>query len=149
MTFRPSKTLACAVAAATLASALPAEAGERWRDHHRRPIAAERHGDAADLIAAGLIGLAAGAIIAGIASRPPPAPREPAWRHPQAYPRPSPDRVYFPPVPPRGMSTGAAGLYQPWSPAWYAWCGERYRSFDARAGTFIGYDGVRRFCIAG
>ncbi len=142
MTFRPGKTLACTLAAATLASALPAEAGERWRDHHRRPVPMERHADAADL-------LAAGAIIAGIASQPPPAPREPAWRHPQAYPRPSPDRVYFPPAPPRGMSTGTAGLHQPWSPAWYARCRERYRSFDARTDTFTFYDGVRRSCIAG
>lgn len=27
------------------------------------------------------------------------AHREPAWKHPQRYPRPSPDRVYLPPAP--------------------------------------------------
>jgi len=115
MPFRPEKALACALAAATLASTLPAEAGERWRGHYPRPAPAERHLDAASLIAAGLIGLAAGAILAGIAGQQTtpletaprePAPREPAWRHPHAYPRPSPDRVYFPPAPPRGATAG-------------------------------------------
>jgi hypothetical protein len=30
------------------------------------------------------------------ADQPATAHREPAWRHPQGYPRPSPDRVYAP-----------------------------------------------------
>lgn len=34
-----------------------------------------------------------------LAARPETAHREPAWRHPQTYPRPSPDRVYAPPAP--------------------------------------------------
>ena len=103
MTIRPHKALASALAAATLLSALPAEAGERWRnrDHHRHPAPVERHVNGGELLAAGLLGLAAGAIIASIANQPEPAYREPAWRHPQAYPRPSPDRTYFPPAPPQ------------------------------------------------
>lgn len=152
MTFRPHKALASTLAAATLLAALPAEAGERWRsrDHHRRPVPVERHVDGGELLAAGLLGLAAGAIIASIASQPEPAWREPAWRHPQGYPRPSPDRTYFPPAPPHAPApVRAAHGYEPWSEAWYAWCRDRYRSFDARTGTYTGYDGVRRFCVAG
>ena len=34
----------------------------------------------------------------------------------------------------------------PWTEAWYAWCFDRYRSFDPRSGTFLGYDGRRHFC---
>lgn len=150
MTFRPHKALASALAAATLLSALPAEAGERWRnrDHHRRPVPVERHVDGGELLAAGLLGLAAGAIIASIASQPEPIHREPAWRHPQAYPRPSPDRTYFPPAPPHNPAPVRVSYsHEPWSQGWYAWCGDRYRSFDARTGTYTGYDGVRRFCV--
>jgi hypothetical protein len=34
----------------------------------------------------------------------------------------------------------------PFTDAWYAWCFERYRSFDPRSGTFLGYDGRRHLC---
>jgi hypothetical protein len=34
----------------------------------------------------------------------------------------------------------------PWTPAWYAYCRNKYRSFDPRSGTFLGYDGHRHFC---
>jgi hypothetical protein len=34
----------------------------------------------------------------------------------------------------------------PWSADWYAYCSSRYRSFNARTGYFVGYDGVPRFC---
>lgn len=152
MTFRPTKALACTLAAATLLTALPAEAGERWhhRDHHRRPAPVERGMDGGDLLAVGILGIAAGAIIASIASQPEPAYREPAWRHPQAYPRPSPDRTYFPPAPQHDpVPVRSAGGHEPWSQNWYAYCRDRYRSFDARTGTYTGYDGVRRFCTAG
>lgn len=29
---------------------------------------------------------------------------------------------------------------------WYAYCASRYRSFDPRTGTYVGYDGYRRPC---
>lgn len=35
---------------------------------------------------------------------------------------------------------------QPWTPAWYAYCERKYRSFDPRSGTFLGYDGNRHYC---
>ena len=30
----------------------------------------------------------------------------------------------------------------------HRYCSDRYRSFDPNTGTFVGYDGVRRFCEA-
>jgi len=33
-----------------------------------------------------------------------------------------------------------------WTPAWYAYCRNKYRSFDPASGTFLGYDGRRHFC---
>ncbi len=72
-------------------------------------------------VAAGVIGgLALGAAAASIAqqnSRPP--------------------AVYYAP--------GPAGP-PPGSPEWYAYCSNRYRSFDPRTGTFMGYDGLRHAC---
>jgi hypothetical protein len=35
---------------------------------------------------------------------------------------------------------------QPWSDEWYAYCDDRYRSFDSRTGYFLGYDGEYHFC---
>jgi len=39
-----------------------------------------------------------------------------------------------------------AGPIEPWTDEWYEWCSNRYRSFNARTGTFTGYDGVKYFC---
>jgi hypothetical protein len=133
--------------ASTALSAVPASAGERWRDRdHKRPQPVYRD-NTGEIIAAGILGVAAGAIIAGIANQPRPVYREPAYRHPQAYPRPSPDRDYFPPAPVRYESDRYAS-YEPWTREWYRWCANRYRSFDPDYGTYVGYDGVERFCEA-
>ncbi|HMF66086.1 MAG TPA: BA14K family protein, partial [Phyllobacterium sp.] len=35
---------------------------------------------------------------------------------------------------------------QPWSPGWYRYCANRYRSFNPETGTFRGYDGRDYFC---
>jgi len=29
---------------------------------------------------------------------------------------------------------------------WLNWCARRYRSFDRRSGTYLGYDGFRHYC---
>jgi hypothetical protein len=39
----------------------------------------------------------------------------------------------------------AHGL-QAWTPEWYDYCSRRYRSFDPRSGTFMGYNGLRQMC---
>lgn len=31
-------------------------------------------------------------------------------------------------------------------PDWIAWCARKYRSFDPRSGTYLGYDGLRHYC---
>jgi hypothetical protein len=33
-----------------------------------------------------------------------------------------------------------------YSGEWYAYCAQRYRSFDAATGTYMGLDGIRRVC---
>lgn len=62
--------------------------------------------------AAGIFGLATGAIIGSAAARPAPPPAY--------YPAPSSD--------------------------WAAYCASKYRSFDIRTGTYLGYDGYRHPC---
>ena len=56
----------------------------------------------------------------------------------------------------RSMSRRPPVIYQPmpvyyapaaWTPEWYAYCARKYGSFDARSGTFLGYDGFRHVCI--
>lgn len=70
--------------------------------------------------AAGAIGFAAGAIVGGALAQP---------------------RYYYAPAP-RTVYVGV----RPWSRRWYEYCADRYRSFDARSGTFLGHDGRRHFC---
>jgi hypothetical protein len=51
--------------------------------------------------------------------------------------------AYVPPPPP------PAPVYAPAPPPGddaVAWCMQRYRSYDPRSGTFVGYDGIRRPC---
>lgn len=37
---------------------------------------------------------------------------------------------------------------EPWTDEWFDYCRARYRSFNARTGTFTGYDGIKYFCQA-
>lgn len=119
-------TVLCAAVAATALAAVPAGAHGR---HHRH------HGG--DAVAAGVLGLAAGAILGGaLAQRP--APRR-IYRY-DAPPPPPAYRYRRPPLVYEGRA------YAPWTPAWYRACDARYRTFDPESGTFMGYDGVRHFC---
>jgi len=136
--------LSVAVAATTLASMPLAQAGERWR-HDRRPVVVQQNNDAGPLIAAGIIGLAVGAIAAGAATARP----EPVYRNPYRHPRPQPARD-FPPAPRYHGGYDDSyrdGAYQPWSPEWYRWCTRTYRSFDPSSGTYTLRPGVERFCV--
>ncbi|MCP4182806.1 MAG: BA14K family protein [Hyphomicrobiales bacterium] len=38
-------------------------------------------------------------------------------------------------------------LAKPWTPAWYSYCRSKFRSFNAKSGTFLGFDGKRHFCV--
>ena len=76
---------------------------------------------------AGLLGFGVGAIVGSAL-----APREvyvvPDYDYEPAYYGPA---AYGPP---------------PWTPEWYTYCAQRYRSFNARTGYFRGYDGLPYFC---
>ena len=80
---------------------------------------------------AGLIGLGVGAAIGSALAAP-------------AYVDPYVDA---PPPPPAAYAPVAAGYGPaPWTPEWYDYCAQRYRSFNARTGYFTGYDGLQHFC---
>ena len=116
-------------------------AGNNWNHYY-----GNYHGSNGDAIAAGVIGLAAGAIIGGILAQP--TYRSPVYADPYRYQNLGPVGSYY-----------ANGYYQepvyarrslqPWSRGWYNYCRSRYRSFNPRTGTFFGYDGREHFCTAG
>jgi hypothetical protein len=135
--------LSAALAATTLTALVPADANDRWRHHGSSD---------GDLLAAGVLGLAVGAIAAGALSDPipyrpvydEPVYDEPIYRDP--LPRPRPHRPYYA-EPSVVYYQDQAGL-EPWSPEWFRYCGDRYRTFDPDTGTFTGYDGLAHFCVA-
>lgn len=132
--------LSAAVAATTLATLPVAEAGERWRRHNR-------HDNTGAIVAAGALGLIAGAVIAGNGNR-----SQPVYDDYYDY-EPQPRRVYredyYRPAPvQRRVVYRNSYAIEPWSPEWYNYCSDRYRSFKPRSGTFTGYDGLEHFCTA-
>ena len=136
--------LSAAVAATTLAAMPIAEAGERWRHRGGGSVVVQQHDNSGALVAAGILGLAVGAIAAGIATQP---------RHvydDRYYAPARQDRYYYPPAPSyRDRSYDRyAGAYEPWSREWYRYCSQRYRSFDPQTGTYTLRPGVQRFCVA-
>ncbi|CAN0655768.1 BA14K family protein [uncultured Nitratireductor sp.] len=138
--------LSLAVAATTLGAISTADAGHRNRHRHNNN----------DAIAAGVLGLAAGAIVGGLLSDsrrgdervyidPPRRPRYPDYQ--PVY------RDYYPSAPAyrerpayRQRPVQYRSSMEPWSREWFRYCSNRYRSFDGRTGTFMGYDGNRHFC---
>ncbi|MDN2567953.1 BA14K family protein [Aquibium sp. A9E412] len=136
-----SLVLSAAVAATTLAATAQPQAGERHRGWHRPPPVAQDRGD--DLLAAGILGFAAGAAVAAILAQQE-RPR-PVYRNPYRQPRPSAERHYFPPAP--GRHAAAPGhSAEPWSRAWERRCARRHPGFDPASGTYAGADGRRYFC---
>lgn len=152
--------LSLGVGATALSTVSPAFA-DGWRRHGPPPPRFERHerhhrgGEAAAL---GVIGLATGLIV-GSAIANSRANAAPAYEtYPDGpYRRPPPppvyedrDTGYYPPAPRRyDASAVRTQSLEPWSRGWYSYCSGRYRSFDPSSGTYVGYDGVRRFCTAG
>jgi hypothetical protein len=116
-------TLALAIGAASLVGT-----AEAWDHHHHH------HGDGAGFAAAGIFGLAAGAMLGSALAQP---------RYDYYQPAP----VYV--APPAVAYQPAPAYYaqpDPWTPGWYDYCAQRYRSFDSRTGYFLGYDGNYHFC---
>ena len=120
---------------ATVMVPLTSASADSWRGdryYHRH------HNGNGDAWAAGAIGLAAGALIGGALAQ----PAEPIYRdYDDGYYR-RPVRVY------REVGPRYYGGAQPWSPSWYRYCADRYRSFNPETGTFRGYDGRDYFCNA-
>ena len=54
-------------------------------------------------------------------------------------------RVYVGPPPPAYYGPVAYGP-EPWTPDWYTYCAQRYRSFNPHTGYFIGPDRLPYFC---
>ncbi len=145
--------LAAAVAATSLAALPAAQAGDGWRRHHH-------HNRNGDLVAAGVLGLAVGAIASGLANsnerdyvdEPDYSYREPVYAYREPVARPRPHRVYYAQQPQYvdgpDVVYAERGGAEPWSRAWFRYCEGRYRTFDARNGTFVGNDGAAHFCIA-
>ena len=130
--------MGAALAATTLAT-LPAANADDWRHrHHGR----HHNGDA---IAAGVVGLAAGALIAGALSNPQPRYNSNYdYDDDYEYREVRPVRRYY--AQPRVVY--ADRYAEPWTRDWYEYCSDRYRSFNARSGTFTGNDGEQHFCTA-
>jgi hypothetical protein len=88
--------------------------------------------DAGDALVGGAVGFAVGTIFGNATARP------------RYYYQPAP--VYVAPPP---MVVYPAPVFyepEPWSPDWYAYCAQKFGSFDARSGTYLGYDGYRHMC---
>ena len=141
-----SRRFACvASVAGTLALATVLASGEAAAGHRNH---------AGDAAAAGIIGLAAGAVLGSVLTAPqapPPAyyappPREYYAPPPVRYAPPPPPRVYYAPPPPPPVYYTPARSFAPWTPEWSAYCARKYRSFDPRSGTYITYRGEERFC---
>ncbi len=109
---------------------------ERDRDHGHRPDRhhrdRDRHSDR-DLVIGGIVGLTTGLFVGSVIVDQPRYERRmppPRWHEPRG---------------PRYYNDGPRYV-RAWSPAWYRWCSQMYRSFDPRSGTFIGRGGRERFC---
>ncbi|WP_265517046.1 BA14K family protein [Nitratireductor luteus] len=148
-------TILAAAVAATAVSAIPAQAGDGWHGHDRRVYVERDRGS--DALAAGIAGLAVGAIVGSVLAQPP-RRAQPVYIDPpyDPYPRPvyrtyrEPEYryrsyEYYRPAPVRRSVTVSAGL-EPWSREWYRACSARYRSFNPSTGTFTTYGGEQRFC---
>lgn len=136
--------LSAAVAATTFATLPAANAGD-WRRHRHYN---NGHSDG-DLVAAGILGLAVGALAVGAANSSPPAYRV---YDDYDYPRDRryySARRYYPVRREYVVDQGYSSALEPWTPEWYRYCEDRYRSFNPRSGTFTGYDGRSHFCVAG
>jgi len=155
-----------AVSAAVLASAAPATAEGPYRGPHYnykkwgygpyyrpgpyyygprvyyRPPPGYYYGPG-DALAAGALGLAAGAIIGGAIAEG--SNRPGSYNNPLPAPAaPSPGGYGYPAAP---APAPAAASAEPWSDGWYRHCAATYKSFDPTKGTYRGYDGRDHFCV--
>ena len=148
---RLAKTILLTATAAALTLSAIGEASARdrhWRHGHN------------DAWVGGAVGLATGLIVGSAIANSGPVyedrryidpPYDPAYEPAPVYR--APRRVYvepdYYPEPERRVIYREAPSYEPWTQSWYRFCSQRYRSFDANTGTYVGYDGREHFCTAG
>ncbi|MBY3594691.1 BA14K family protein [Rhizobium bangladeshense] len=124
--------------------------------------ARDRHWRRNDALVGGAVGLATGLIVGSAIAN---ANNGPVYDEPRYIDPPyepdyyeaapvyrAPRRVYV--EEPRYVErpryyAPARATVEPWTPQWERYCSYRYRSFDPRSGTYIGYDGRSHFCTAG
>ncbi|MBX4335093.1 BA14K family protein [Bartonella raoultii] len=100
-----------------------------------------------DTLTAGIIGLAAGAILGNIFKQPKQQPQVVYQAVPQG-------QVMYQQVPQKQViyemqsKTTYQPLHEPWTHDWLQYCKKKYRSFNSKTGTFRGYDGLNHFCYA-
>ncbi|WP_416356936.1 BA14K family protein [Aureimonas phyllosphaerae] len=140
--------LALVTSALALTAAVPAAQADPWRHRDR--------GNAGDVLLGGAVGLAAGALLGSALSQPQqPRYYEPAPRYYEPPPRPvyvappsyedtipAPPRYYQ--VPRQARYYDDYGTYTRSSHV--DRCLARYRSYDPRTDTYVGYDGYERRC---
>ncbi|ESY88780.1 BA14K family protein [Mesorhizobium australicum] len=136
--------LSAAVVATTLGTFSAANADDWRRWHHH----GHGHGNG-DAVAAGVLGLAAGALIGGALANDRPPPDSDRYYDDGYYDRevrvrPAPVRRYYA----EPQVVYADRYAEPWTRGWYEYCSDRYRTFNSRTGTFTGSDGEQHFCTA-
>ncbi|EJF78696.1 BA14K-like protein [Candidatus Bartonella washoeensis] len=111
------------------------------KHHHIHEHHVNRN-NSGDTLAAGIIGLAAGAILGNILKQ----PEQPQIVY-QTVPQ---NRVVYQQIPQSQViyEIQSETTYQPWTTDWLNYCKQRYRSFNPKTGTFRGYDGLDHFCYA-
>ncbi|EEH14167.1 MULTISPECIES: BA14K family protein [Brucella] len=147
-------TILAAASLATVAAPLATASADSWSRHSWESRSTERgwsrshshHSSRSnnDALAAGVIGLAAGALLGSVLSQPRTTYIQPMPVY--AAPPPPPPPAYYPAAPTRNVVYRAG--YEPWSRGWYQYCSGRYRSFNPKTGTYRGYDGRDHFCTA-
>ncbi|WP_208436048.1 BA14K family protein [Bartonella phoceensis] len=118
---------------------------------HNHPVTRDNSGDA---VTAGIIGLAAGAILGNVLKKPEqpqivyqsvPQSQVVYQQVPQILYQPVPQEQVIYEVQPAATYQP---LQQPWTHSWLQYCKKKYRSFNPKTGTFRGYDGLEHFCYA-
>lgn len=142
-----SFVIAASIAAVSIASVSTAQAHKiHVKHHHQQHVQKQNNGNNA--VVWGIIGLAAGAIIAGSANSRSTQRRvvAPQQHYPSANHYPQAPRHTYRQKRKYQHSQRAQG-YEPWTKGWYNYCDNKYRSFNPRTGTFRGYDGRDHFCV--
>ncbi|PWL17272.1 BA14K family protein [Falsochrobactrum shanghaiense] len=141
-------TILAIASAAAVSAPLATASADSWgrRDWHgggwHQSYSHHRHNRTGDAVAAGVIGLAAGALIGSALSQ----PQQRVYVEPAPVYAPPPPPAYYPAPPARAVQYRAD--FEPWSRSWYDYCSDRYRSFNPTTGTYRGYDGQDHFCTA-